>query len=141
MKFQDYYNERQLADTDTDSLSFDTGTGPVPYVGAATKTSQEYKDPALVFDYQMIVSTLRKLQHPKVQQKLYDWIKATFKKTQKGGSQMDIATDGSPDMYDTQDVITPNNPKSLFGLNTASTPKQISSFKGVTTKLGKKNKK
>ena len=132
MRFQDYYNERQFFNSEP----IDTTVPNMPYVGAQSKSPQETgSDPTLRSDYQMIVDTLKKLQHPKVQQKLYDWIKATFVKTPRTGSSAVAVGSGSPDMHNTQDVIAPVGGR--YGLHTSSTPKQLSAFKGQTTKLGK----
>ena len=137
--FEDFYAERQQSIGPDMFASIDTDAGTTPYVGASTKTPQEYgQDPILRGDYKLIVDTLKQLQHPRVQRKLYDWIKATFIKTPKGGSSATAMPDTEPEMYRSQDVVAPKGKP--FSLSTASTPKQLSSFKGQTTKLAKKKR-
>ena len=130
--FEDFYAERSGFEP------VNTAVPVMPFVGAATKTAQEYgQDPVLVNDYKAIVETLRGLKHPKVQQKLYDWIKMTFKKTPRaGGSSEVIDANFTPTMQTVQDVIAPQSKGSV--LSTSSSPRQLSAFKGQTTKLGKK---
>lgn len=129
LHFEDYVNEN-------DKLN-ERAIAPSMQTMATTKSPQQYgQDPNLRNDYQAIVDTFKNLNHPKVKELLYNWIKKTFTKSKSPSTSQDTSQDApqSPQMgYSTSDTYGGGMPS--YSVNTAMNNRQLGAFKGATTKM------